>query len=397
MFEGARTRIAKMCFHNLLRRKTRTLLCVLGIASAIMVIVVVEATTSRYVEVLRDMNLFFQGDVVVVAKGVIVIQVFPIGGALQESTLEELQRIEEIQKATPLLFIPNPSQSEGAFQLVPQNITIGVPLEDRSTLVGPSSLKAGGRWPLTDLSPEVVVGLSLSDQYHLTVGSVINVRNQNLTVTGILETRSALLMRTIIMSLKLAQKVYGYNMLVNMIVVKPKVETSTESLAEKIEREIDGVKALTESERNELFQPLVYEVESWILGLRTALSLLSVMLIAAVAMMNMFERRRDFATLYAIGASRLSITRIIITETTLLGLFGAVLGLVLGAVASILVVSFYTTLPLYLVFPDLFVLIPPLLMVETLVSTVALGSLAGVVVVVGVGRSRLGEMLRYEY
>jgi len=50
-----------------------------------MFIVVIGATTMRYVTVIKEMNLFFSEDIVVVARGVPVIYAFPIGGSLQEN------------------------------------------------------------------------------------------------------------------------------------------------------------------------------------------------------------------------------------------------------------------------------------------------------------------------
>lgn len=386
-----------MCFHNLLRRKARTFLCIFGIAIAIMFIIAVGATSSRYIAVLKEMNLFFTGDVVVVARGVIVIQAFPIGGALHEDTVETLRPMNGVQAAIPMLFIPNPSETDGVLQLMPQNVTIGMPLEDRSVLIGSAPLKPDGRWPSTDSSLEVVVGPSLAYNYNLTAGSVVNIRDQKLTVTGVLETRSALLSRTILMSLKLAQKTYRYNMLVNMIVVRPKNGVSSEDLASKIEFEIEGVKALTDSERNELLVPVVQEAELFNMGIRTILFMMSFMLIAAISMMNMFERRRDFATLHAIGASKFSIIRMVITETSLLGFFGGILGIVLGAITSVLIVSYYTAISPFLIFPDILTIVPPYLMTEILISTVALASIAGVIPAIAIGRTRIEEILRSEY
>ena len=200
-------RITLMCLRNLLRRRFRTSLCILGIVLATMFIVVISSATTGYTSAMKEMNLFFNGDIVVVARGVPVIYSFPIGGTLQENIVDKVKEVkvnevEVVKKAVPLLFVIT-SKPDEAIQLIPMNISIGVPAGEWEVLVGSTPLKPGGSWPSANLSDkEVVVGNSLSDQYDLTVGSKINIKGHELRVVGILEAQSALLTRTIIMPLK---------------------------------------------------------------------------------------------------------------------------------------------------------------------------------------------------
>ena len=386
-----------MCLRNLLRRRLRTSLCVLGVALATMFIVVIGATTMRYVTVIKEMNLFFSGDVVVVPKGVFVIYAFPIGGTFQENIVDKVEEVEGVETAVPLLFIIA-SSSEEVFPLVPTNVNIGVPTGKWDVLVGSTPLKPGGSWPSADLNDkEVVVGPSISDQYDLTVGSKIEVKNHELRVAGILETKSALLTRTIIMPLELAQDIYGYNMLINMVVVEPKEGTPEEEIANRIELEIEYTKALTSDERDEIVEPLLSDIEKWNLGIRSVLFFLSMILVTMVAMMNVSERRRDFATLDAIGAPKSSIFRMVITETALIGLFGGLAGILFGSVAAVYLTSVYTSIPVSVIFPGLFYVVSPTQMIEILASTVAVSCIAGVIPAITATRMKIAEVLRSEY
>ena len=390
-------RLTMMCLRNLLRRRLRTSLGVLGIALATMFIVVIGATTMRYVSVIKEMNLFFSGDVVVVARGVLVIYAFPIGGTLQENVVNKVKEVEGVETAVPLLFVIASKPGE-IIQLVPMNVSIGVPAEEWEVLVGSTPLKPGGSWPSANSSDkEVVVGTSLSDQYDLTVGSKVSVRKYELRVVGILDAQSALLSRTIIMPLKLAQEVCGYNMLINMIVVEPKEEVPEEEIANRIELEIGSTRALTSDERNEIIEPLLSDIEKWNLGIRSVLFFLSMILVTMVAMMNVSERRRDFATLDAIGAPKSSIFRMVITETGLIGLFGGLAGILLGSVAAVYLTSVYTSIPVSMIFPGLFYVVSPTLMIEILASTVAVSCVAGVIPAITATRTKVAEVLRSEY
>ena len=389
-----------MCLRNLLRRRFRTSLCIFGISLATIFIVAIGATTTNYTAVIREMNIFFSGDVVVVAEGAMVIQAFPVvGGNLPVSVVEKVQQVNGVKTAVPML-VRFSYQVEAVIQLAPTNVSIGIPPGNWSVLVGHTPLKPGGNWPSADPGKkEAVVGPSLAQQYDLAVGSKVKVENTNLTVVGILDTRSALLSRSIILPLELVQRLYyGHTMWIgNMIVVQPEEEGIQEQVANRIEEEIEGLEALSAHERNEIVEPLLHDVETWTLGLSSVLYLLSMILVTMVAMMNVSERRRDFATLDAIGAPKSAIFRMVITETTLIGLLGGLAGILLGSIAAILIASFYTNIPLSMFFFDLFNIVSPLFMMKILASTVAISCIAGVVPAIAASRMNISEVLRSEY
>lgn len=389
-------RLTLMCIRNLFCRRLRTLLCIVGISLATMSLVAISATTTSYVAAIKEMNLFFSNDIVVVAKGVLVIQAFPIGGAIQESTVDRVKTVEGVKTAIPLLFILD-FGIEGAIQPVPLKVTIGMP-ENWSILVGSAPLLPKGRWPSNNsTNKEVVIGFSFAKEHGLVVGSQINVKNHVLNVTGILGTQSALLSGAIIMPLQLAQDVYGYNMMVNMIVVKPQEGVTGEELARRIETDIASVSALTSDERNEIIAPFLQNAENWVLAITVTLFLVSATIVTTVSIMNISERRRDFTTLDALGAPKDFIIRMVVAETGLIGLLGSIAGIIMGASAAVLIASFYSRLPVSMVFPDLFFIVPPLFMVEVIALTAVVSCVAGFILAMLAVRTRVVSVLRSEY
>ncbi|MCW3980798.1 MAG: ABC transporter permease [Candidatus Bathyarchaeota archaeon] len=388
-----------MCLRNLLRRRFRTSLCIFGVSLATIFIVAIGATTTNYTNVIREMNIFFSEEIVVVAEGSMVVQAFPVvGGNIPESTVEKVSKVEGVKTAVPMM-VRFGYQVKDVIQLVPTNVSIGVPVGNWSVLVDQTPLKPDGEWPSADLvNKEVVVGPSLAIEMDLAPGSKIKVENVNLTVSGILDTRSALLSRSMILPLQLAQELfYGHTMWVNMIVIEPEESEAQNLVANKIEEEIPGLKALATHERNEIVEPLLSDIETWNLGLSSALYLLSMILVMMVAMINISERRRDFATLDAIGAPKTSVLRMVVTETSLIGLLGGLVGILLGSMAAILIASIYTSIPLSLFFVDLLAFTPPLFMTRILASTVAVSSVAGIVAALAAFRINIAETLRSDY
>ena len=384
-----------MCLRNLFRRRIRTFLCVLGIALGVMPIIAVGATTTRYFSVIKEMNLLYSGDVVVVAKGSIFIQAVPIGGSLQENIVDEVKQVEGVKTAVPMLCLIGLSTYKYSLtHLVPLNISVGMPPGDWSFLVGSTPLKPGGSWPSTNSSEEeVVIGLYLAQRFNLAVNSTVRIKDHDLRVAGILDTPSALLTRIIIMPLEAAQEIYGYNLLINMIVVEPQKGITEKELVNRIEKEVEDVKALTADERNEIIEPILRDVETWNLGIRSVLFSISMVLVMMVATMNVSERKGEFATLDAIGAPKSCIIRMVIIETGLIGFFGCVGGILLGVVAAVLVIGFYASVPVSFVLPNLFVIVTPAMMFGTLASVVALSCITGVIPAIFAARIRKREAL----
>jgi len=387
-----------MCLRNLSRRRVRTFLCVIGIALGVMLIVAIGATSRRYADVIRELNVFYRGKVVVVARGSLFIQAIPIGGSLLEGTVNEVKQVDGVKAAVPMLLVIGSSTGEGIANFVPMNISVGIPPGNWSILVENTPLKPGGRWPSANSSEsEVVVGGYLARINNLTVNSEIRVNGHNMRVVGILDTLSVFLDRVIIMPLDVAQNVYRYNMLINMIVVEPLEGVTEEELGHRIEAEIQYVKALTSKERNETVEPILNDMEMWNTGISIIIFSISMVLVMTVATMNISERRRELATLDAIGAPKNTIIRIVVTETALIGLFGGIAGILLGAFAALLLSSFYASVPLSILFPGLFVIVTPTLMLEILVFTVASSCIAGIIPAITTARKSIVEVLRSEY
>jgi putative ABC transport system permease protein len=391
-----------MCFRNLLRRRFRTSLCIFGVSLATIFIVAIGDTTTNYTAVIRGMNIFFRGNVVVVAEGAMVIQAFPvIGGNIPESAVAQVRQVNGVKTAVPML-VRFGYQVETVIQLAPSNVTIGVPSGNWSILVGHTPLEPGGNWPSADPDrKEVVVGQSLAQQHNLTTGSRVPVKDANLTVVGILNTQSALLSRSIILPLGVARRIYypdpKVSWMGNMIVVELEEDEAEKDVEMRIEAEILGVEALTTDERNEIVEPLLRDIETWNLGLTGVLYILSMILVTMVAMINVSERRRDFATLEAIGAPKSSVIRMILTETTLIGVLGGLTGILLGSLAAVVIASMYTSIPLSMFLSDLFNMFSVLFTIRILASTVAVSCLAGLIPAVAASKMKLPEVLRSEY
>jgi putative ABC transport system permease protein len=275
---------------------------------------------------------------------------------------------------------------------------MGIPVENWRVILGPTPLKGNiGHFPTNESSNEVVVGPSIADQHNWTVGTEIMISGRELEIAGILDTKIGLLNRCIVMPLKLAQELYTYPDSVNIITIRPLQGLSQEDLADTIEQQVENVRALTEDERNDMIQPVLAQVETWNIGIQTVIFLMSLILVMTVTVMSVSERRRDFATLDAMGAPLSYVFRVVIFETSLIGVLGGILGIIFGSLAALVLASLYTNIPLAMFFPTFYEIIPPFYMFEIFLAVVFVCCLGGIIPAINATRMRIAEVLRAEY
>ncbi len=275
---------------------------------------------------------------------------------------------------------------------------MGIPVENWQQVLGPTPLRGGsGHFPANESGIEVVVGPSIADQFNWTAGTEIRVNSYRLLVSGVLDTRVALLTRCIIMPLKLAQTVYDYPESVNIIAVKPRPDFPLENLTRSIRQELSYVNALTESERNDVIQPVLGQVETWNLGIQAVVFVISLILVMTVTIMSVAERRRDFATLDAMGAPLNYVFRIVILEAIFVGVLGGIMGIAFGSLTTIVLASLYTNIPVAQFFPSIFEIVPPIYMLQIFAAVVAVCCVGGIIPAVNAMRTRIAEVLRAEY
>jgi len=395
------TRLLTFCFRNLFRRKVRTALCIIGVALATTFVIAVGATTMRYTTVIKEMNVLFSGQIMVVSKDAIVIQAIPIGGSMLPQNLTErlIQNITGMDKTVPILFV-TPIGIGGIIQPVPVNFSMGIPVENWRVILGPTPLKGNiGHFPTNESSNEVVVGPSIADQHNWTVGTEIMISGRELEIAGILDTKLGLLNRCVLMPLKLAQKLYNYPDSVNIITVKPIQGYPQKNLTDTIENQLSSlkVKALTEDERYDMIEPVLAQVETWNIGIQAVVFIMSLILVMTVTVMSVSERRRDFATLDAMGAPLSYVFRVVIFETSLIGVLGGILGIIFGSLAALVLASLYTNIPLAMFFPTFYEIIPPFYMFEIFLAVVLVCCLGGIIPAINATRMRIAEVLRAEY
>lgn len=254
---------------------------------------------------------------------------------LPADTLERLSRFEGIERMSPQTFLATLSASCCSYPVQLMGIDF-----DSDFLVKPW-LDATLRRELKD--GELIVGYRVTGE----PGDKIKFFGKELTVVGRLEQTgmgfdaAVFLNRpTIAMLAKEAERIIKHPLasdgsLISTVMIKLKPGEDSVQTAREMNSALngDGIYALFSKKFVNSISASLKTVSWMVRGGLLFLWLLALVVIALLFAMSLAERRREMGVLRALGASRGKLIRMALTEAFLVSLYGASLGVALGAAA----------------------------------------------------------------
>ncbi|MGE5663661.1 MAG: ABC transporter permease, partial [Deltaproteobacteria bacterium] len=329
---------------NLLRKKTRTLLTVVGIALSSWVLVSLLGFNRGYEQALnRDIeNMGFQ--MMVMAKGcpyeaaTMMLQ----GGTglryMEQSMVDTITKEPEVEEISPILmqayFDPNKGESGGIagyFGVDPASYPAMKPF---------IRFRLGG-WFRDQDSLEAVMGYEAAELEQREVGDMILVpeKNVRLKVVGIMERTGTQDDGTIFVPLKTLQRISGTDK-ITTIGIKTRAGADIAALENKLYR-LPDVQVVSFSQVKQTIMKLIATARVMVLFIAVIAVLIAMVGVVNTILMSVLERMQEIGILKTVGAMPGDIFRLVWTETLILcacgGIAGVGLALVLTRVTDILV------------------------------------------------------------
>src|SRR6266581_4699036 len=191
-----------------------------------------------------------------------------------------------------------------------------------------------GRMPKDQMERAVLLGTTAADVLKKKVGDTVQIETEELTVVGIVEGGAFVENGSIILSLPLLQQITGNQDKISAIDVRVAAGTNDAEirrLCEEMSRLIPEAHADPAGEHlahTEGYR--VINAMSW--GTSLLAILVGVLGVMNTMLMTVFERTHEICVLLAVGWTRGRILRMILYESALLGLFGGVVGVAIGAI-----------------------------------------------------------------
>ena len=313
-----------MIFRNLLRRKTRTLLTIFGIAVGVAAVVALGALADGFVEGYSAIAGGSGADLLVVQDEALDI----VFSAVDEQVRDQLAALPGVDQVTGMIYTYAATEETPYFILYGYD-SQAFAIDHFKVVEGqPLSNASSGRDAVHGGKP-LILGHAAAEDFDKQVGDTFYLYESAYRVVGIHETGEPFEDGAAVIRLEDAQTVSGKPQQVNAFLLKLRPGTDIDELRQRIERRFEELTATTSADFAQEQDMLQYVyVFSW------SVSLIAV-LIGGVGVMNtvlmsVFERTREFGVLRAVGWRPIRILLMVLSESLLISLIGGALGALLG-------------------------------------------------------------------
>lgn len=314
-------RLVEFAWKNLLRRPVRTGLTVIGVSVAVGAVVALVGIAGSFERVLLDLFQRRGVDLVVVRKG----SVQQLTSVLDQRLGERIRRVPGVREVSPGLLQPFSFPELDVFGAVAR----GMPA-DSFLLRGLKT--TSGRLLRADDKRVVVLGAGLAASLNKKVGDRIEiVPERKYEVIGVYESENLLENSSMIVPLgelqdmmDLQGRVTAFN-----VVAAGRDAQSIEEVKERIKALAPYIQAQTL--RENVDSSVEIQLAKAVAWLTSTLALV----LGTIGMINtmltaVFERTRELCVLRAVGWRKRRVMELVLLESALLGLAGAVIGAALG-------------------------------------------------------------------
>jgi len=389
----------QVAYKNLLRKKVRSVLTLIGIALSAWVLVSLLGFNHGYKTALnKDIdNMGFQ--LMIMAKGCPyeAATMMLKGGTglrfMKQSILETIEKEPEVEKTTPMLmqavFDPNKGESGGIAAY------LGVEPKSFSEMKTFLKFRQGG-WFTDENAYEAVMGYEAAELEQREVGDMILIPEKNIQfkVVGILDRTGTQDDGTIFVPLKTLQKIFNKTDELTTIGIKVKKDADSNRLEKKLYT-LPDVQVVSLAQVKQTIMRLISTAKVMVLSTALIAILIAMVGVINTILMSVHERFQEIGILKTIGAMPWDIFKLIWTETIILCTIGGVLGVILALILSKITEAVIRRILPYSPSGGL-VLIDLKLVLITLAAILCIGLLSGLYPAWRAGRIRPLEAIRGE-
>jgi putative ABC transport system permease protein len=324
-----------LSWKNLWRRKLRSLLTILGVASAAQLYLMVHGVMDTYHgEMMAQINAF--------AGKIIVQQQVESGGgnpdltssasSLKTSTAEMLLAMDGIdrQSSSAVVFVPI---ARAIMPYVPPAV-VGVGIEPGHEQAYLNGLEAETGSLVLSGPQDAILGQSAADYYRthgdgsdVAVGDTIQVAGGNLTVVGILKDAPQLFANAVIMPLSTAQEIFDRTGTVSAVILSSENVENAAAIKRSILEGYDGVTVSTQDDMLRNVQAILSGMQAFMGMIENSIIVVAILVVMIVVVVSVMEQRREIGTLRAIGAKRWRIFTMVAGQSVVLSFLGTMVAL----------------------------------------------------------------------
>ncbi len=388
----------KLAVRNLTRRRARTLLTILGVTVAITFTVGLLSITEGFMSSFNQSVEERGEDIFVLPKDVAghpMPMLESLGATFPEAYLDRIQAMENVKAVYPIytqtLYFADGGSIMGDF--VALNGITPVFLADLRFL----EVEEGGRFLKDGDDRVLVIGSLVAEAQKLRLRDTFEIGGEEFEVVGVLQPSGSFDDMIAYAPIKALQRVYGDEDKLTIAAVTVKDLDRTEETAQRITEEMGDASPPAVARTMEELASTMTDMLSMARAIHVSVAsialLIGVLCILSTMLMAVSERTKEIGTMRAIGASRRTVFRLIVTESLITGLVAGVLGclggyalskLITYAIAEFAGAAFLQTM------------VAPWIFGAGMLIALFIGALAGLYPAWRVSRLDIVESLRYE-
>ncbi len=383
-------RLLSLGFRNLSRRKSRTILTIIGIFFAIGFTIGLLSISEGFIKSTEN-ALWGRGpDFMIIPKG--TSKAPPLARltiTFPEDYTKKILKIKDITVIQPTF---QTIAGFGSFRGLPAFI-MGIYPESFFHM-RPNATLEKGRFLKSNDRFVTVIGKNYSENSKLNVGDEIELpMGGTLKVVGILKRSGYLYDYFAYAPIKTLQKYYDKNGQINSIMVKVKNIKKIDKIIKNVKTILPNCDVQSMEEIIEQTKEMLETARITHVGVSAFSLIIGILFISSTMIMSVSERVREFATLRAIGASKKYIVKLIMCESLMLSLIGGIIGILFGALLSKIV-----NLLIHYFAGNVFLkaFITPRIIFVGFILSIIIGSIAGVFPAITIMKKDIAENLRYE-
>jgi putative ABC transport system permease protein len=330
---------------NLARRRLRTGLTITGITIGIWALVVFSAMANKVDALVGGGSAYYANKIVVTVGGF-----GGLGGQpLPLDAIDDVRAIDGVDVVVPAS--TGLAAEMGAVTFGPPDQIFAAPAgADQGRETFSASLAAGRRLTTDDEGHDVaVLGSSIAEKRHATVGGSVSIHGRPFEVVGILEPTLTTPDATVMVPFTTGQQLAYEDLpqvlrdkvraedLASEFIVYPAPGADQQAIADAIEARVPDVTAMTGTAYNASIGSSVSIFNSIIVGIGLVSLIVGGLSVINTMAMSVAERTREIGIKRAIGASRRRIIRELMVEAGVIGAIGGILGVAFGALVVVLV------------------------------------------------------------
>jgi len=383
-------------YRNLTRRKSRTLLTLLGVVLAVGFTVGLLSISEGFMSSFDRVMGTAGPELFVVPQGQGKMP-FPMsmgcsGGALDEKSASVISGIPGVITAEPMIrMFASKKDAPGMLGDMPM-MTFAVPPETFFKLRPDAKIKQGRALRKSDNRVHVA-GFVMAQNLELKVGDMLLVGGEEFEVIGILERAGQPYDYFGYIPLTSAQQIRELQGKACGMMVKLDSPANSDSVQKRIRVLFPNVDIQSVEEIAEKFQSMMMMSQAVHFAVSCFALLIGVLFVATTMIMSVSERVREFATVRVIGASRGYVVKMIMAESLMLSVLGGVGGCILGYGLS-KGIDWLN----YIYFRESFMQtwVSPKILIIAMAVSLLIGTFAGILPALNILKKPMAENLRYE-